>query len=325
MFKQLFGRSEPKPAEAPVVEGESGFDKLKSAVSLTGKSLIHHIVSLGRSDEAPLTEEAYDEIEETLIRADVGVDLAVDWADKMRKNPAIRTPSQLQAFLRDEFTQVLSGVPGSTQLRFEPGKLNLYLVVGVNGAGKTTLIGKLAHRFVQSGKKVVIAAGDTFRAAAEDQLEVWAQRAGADLVRKEKADAAAVVFDSIHRAVETGADVLIIDTAGRLQNKFNLMEELRKIKKIIEREAPEDMVQESLLVIDATTGQNALRQAEVFHEAVQLTGIGLTKLDGSAKGGIVFNIARQYQLPVKLVGVGEKIGDLRDFNAGDFIDALFQT
>jgi fused signal recognition particle receptor len=336
MFK-LFGggkKTETEPVTPPV-ETEipqeeaavSGFGRLKAALSQTGKSLIGSIVSLGKDeeDDEPLSEDALDNIEETLIRADVGVDMAVKLTETIRRNKNIQTHSKLKAFLKEEFTKVLTLPQESNRLRLTPGKLNLILVVGVNGAGKTTLIGKLAHRWIGEGKKVVIAAGDTFRAAAEDQLEIWAQRAGAELVRKDNADAAAVIFDAIHQAVENQADVLLIDTAGRLQNKFNLMEELKKIKKIIEREAPADMVYESLLVIDATTGQNAMRQAEVFQEAVQLTGVALTKLDGSAKGGIVFNIASTYHLPVKLVGVGEKIEDLRDFEPSAFIEALFES
>lgn len=313
-------------AQPPLETGNdaSGLGKLRSAVSMTGKALIDRIVSLGRTDEAPLTEEALEEIEETLIRADVGVDMAVDLTEKIRKNPGVHQPEKLKMFLKEEFSRTLAEIPNAHQLCYKDGKLNIYLVVGVNGAGKTTLIGKLAHRFVQSGKRVVIGAGDTFRAAAEDQLEIWAKRSGAELVRKDNADAAAVIFDSLQEAKAQHADVLILDTAGRLQNKFNLMEELRKIKRIIEREAPPESVYESLLVIDATTGQNAMRQAEVFKEAVELTGVALTKLDSSAKGGIVFNVAKEYRLPVKLVGVGEKIEDLRDFEPQVFIDALFE-
>ncbi len=337
MFKQLFGlgkkgEESPNPAQTPQADAPQsavqedatgGLQKLKSAVSLTGKALVGKIVSLGHAD-GRLTEDELDEIEETLIRADVGMDMAIEMTEHIRKNPTIHSQDKLRDFLRSEFSGILANVPEATRLKHQKGKLNLYLVVGVNGAGKTTLIGKLANRFRQQGEKVIIAAGDTFRAAAEDQLEVWAQRAQVDLVRLDKADSAAVVFEAIAKAKAEQADVLIIDTAGRLQNKFNLMEELRKVKKIIDREAPADIVYESLLVIDATTGQNALRQAEVFHEAVQLTGVALTKLDSSAKGGIIFNIAKQYHLPVKLVGVGEKIDDLRDFDPHAFIDALFE-
>ena len=272
-----------------------------------------------------MTSETLEEIEEGLIRADVGVDTAISLTERIRQSPALHKPEQLRAFFKTEFLNMLDLGPDANVLHYTPGKLNLYLVVGVNGAGKTTLIGKLAHRFVGEGKKVVIAAGDTFRAAAEDQVAIWAERSGAHLIRKDNAEAAAVIFDGLRYAKENNADVLIMDTAGRLQNKFNLMEELRKIKKVIEREAPEDAGYESLLVIDATTGQNALRQAEVFKEAVQLTGVALTKLDSSAKGGIVFNIAAQYHLPVKLIGIGEKIDDLRNFEPRAFVDALFDA
>jgi len=276
-----------------------------------------------KSSEKALTETDLDEIEEVLIRADIGVDFAVEIIEQVRRQPQFHYPDKLQAFLKDSFAKTLETQDNT--LSYKQGKLNIYLVVGVNGAGKTTLIGKLAHRFKQQGKTVVIGAGDTFRAAAEDQLAIWAERAGVAFVTKDTADAAAVVYDAIQRAKEMQADVLILDTAGRLQNKFNLMEELKKIKGVIDREAPLDKVYEALLVVDATTGQNAMSQAKVFNEAVTLTGVALTKLDGSAKGGIVFNIARTFHLPVKLVGVGEKIEDLQDFDPQAFVNALFEN
>lgn len=324
MFKQILGFGKKEEVYSKEENHEGGIQKLKSAVALTGRSLVNKIVALGREDESRLTDEALDEIEETLIRADVGVDLAIELTEKIRANVDVHKREQLKPFLKEEFYKILALTKEPENLSYEEGKLNIYLIVGVNGAGKTTLIGKLASRFINSGKRTMIAAADTFRAAAEDQLEIWAERSGAQLVRKEKADAAAVVFESLQQAKSQHTDVLIIDTAGRLQNKFNLMEELSKIKRIIEREAPSGYIYESLLVIDATTGQNALRQAEVFQEAVQLTGVALTKLDGSARGGIVFNIARHHNLPVKLVGVGEKIDDLRDFKPNEFIEALFE-
>ena len=204
--------------------------------------------------------------------------------------------------------------------------MNIYLVVGVNGSGKTTVIGKLANRFIRQGRTVVIGAGDTFRAAAQEQLEVWANRAGAVFVGAGNVtDPSAVIFDTLKRAKESHADVVLLDTAGRLQNKRNLMEELRKIRKVIDQARPEGSLLESLLVLDATTGQNALKQAAVFHEAVDLSGVILTKLDGSAKGGVILGIAREYRLPVKMVGVGEGIEDLRDFHAQAFVEALFET
>ena len=251
-----------------------------------------------------------DEIEDTLISADLGVDYACELVEKIRKSK----PADVKEFLRDEFATLLSSCE---KPEFTP---NIYLIVGVNGAGKTTLIGKLAYKLRQEGKKVLIAAADTFRAAAEEQLDVWAKRAGANIVRKDGGDPAAVVYEAIQKA--QSYDVLIIDTAGRLQNKYNLMEELSKIKSVIAKNMP-NASQESLLVIDANTGQNGLQQAKVFNQAVELTGVALTKLDGTAKGAIVLAIAKELGLPVKLIGVGEQIEDLREFDAQEFIDAIF--
>jgi fused signal recognition particle receptor len=315
---------EPSPAGGVVTapEASGGFAKLKAAVSMTGKALVGQV--MGVFQEETLEEHAIDEIEEILIRADVGLKTAVDMTDKIRANRGrIKSPEQLKSFLEEEFTAILTPYQQASHLAHTPGQMNIYLVVGVNGAGKTTFIGKLAHRYVKAGKKVIIGAGDTFRAAAEEQLEVWAQRAGAEIIRKDGADPAAVVFDTLSQAKSMGADVVLLDTAGRLQNKFNLMEELRKIYRVIQKERPEGSVLESLLVLDATTGQNALKQAEVFKEAVDLTGVVLTKLDGSAKGGVILTIAQEHRLPVKLIGVGEGIEDLKDFNPTDFIQALF--
>lgn len=205
---------------------------------------------------------------------------------------------------------------------FDKDKLNIYFITGVNGAGKTTLIGRLARKFKNEGKKVLLAAGDTFRAAAEEQLDIWAKRAEVDIVRKDKADSASVVFEAIQKAKSEGYNALIIDTAGRLQNKFNLIEELKKIKNVISKNVPGSNV-ESILVLDANLGQNGLMQAKVFNEAVDLTAVALTKLDGSAKGGIIFAVAKDYKLPTKLIGIGEKIEDLKDFNADEFIEAIF--
>ena len=215
---------------------------------------------------------------------------------------------------------ILNQIP-SSELCLNDG-LSIFLVTGVNGAGKTTLIGKLAYNFKTVGKRVLVAAADTFRAAAEEQLDIWSKRAGADIVRNDGADPASVVFDAIKKAQNENYDILLIDTAGRLQNKFNLMEELKKIKRVIDKEAP-DKLAESILVIDATTGQNALKQAEVFAQAVNLTSVALTKLDGSAKGAVVIAIAKEMQIPVKLVGVGEKLEDLKEFSPQSFVEALF--
>ena len=212
---------------------------------------------------------------------------------------------------------------GSGKLNFKDNELNIYFIAGVNGAGKTTLIGKMAYFFKQQNKKVLIAAGDTFRAAAEEQVDIWSKRSGADIVRRDKADPASVVYEAIQKAKNDNYDVILVDTAGRLQNKFNLMEELTKIKTVIDKNAP-DALRESLLVIDANTGQNGLQQAKIFKECVNLTAVALTKLDGSAKGAIILAVAKELHLPVKLIGVGEKMEDLKEFNSSDFIEALFQ-
>ena len=202
-------------------------------------------------------------------------------------------------------------------------KGEIYGFLGPNGAGKTTLIGKLAYKFKNSGKKVLIAAGDTFRAAAEEQLDIWSKRAGADIVRRDKADPASVIYEAIEKAKAENFDVILVDTAGRLQNKFNLMEELKKIKSVIDKKAPGSL-RECMLVLDANTGQNGLQQARVFTDAVNLTSVALTKLDGSAKGAIILAVAKELKLPVKLVGVGEKMEDLKEFNPQEFIEALFE-
>ena len=296
------------------------FAGLKEAVSKTSEFFNTNILSLGAGKEE-IDDDLLDQMEEKLIRADVGVDTTVYIIERLRENKNKIKPDKLGEYLKNEFKEIIKA-PGSNNLIFKSGQLNTFLITGVNGAGKTTLIGKLAYRFKLQGKKVLVAAGDTFRAAAEDQLEIWADRAGADIVRQDGADPASVVFDSIKKAGNENYDILLIDTAGRLHNKFNLMEELRKIKKVIDKEAAESLV-ESILVLDATTGQNGLKQAEVFKEAVDITSVGLTKLDGTAKGGVILGIAKELNLPVKLIGVGEKMEDLRDFSADDFIEALF--
>lgn len=272
------------------------------------------------SEEEEFSEFVLEDMEDLLISADLGVNYATELTDKLRKQNKIK-PSKVKEFLQEEFLKTLEEA-GSCQLAYNPNELNIYLVTGVNGAGKTTLIGKLAYKFKQEGKKVLIAAGDTFRAAAEEQADIWSKRAGADIVRRDKADPASVVYEAIQKGNNEGYNVLLIDTAGRLQNKFNLMEELSKIKTVIDKNAPEAL-RESILVIDANTGQNGLQQAKVFKECVNLTAVALTKLDGSAKGAIVLAIAKDLGLPVKLVGVGEKIEDLKDFDSKDFVNALF--
>lgn len=312
-------------ANASPSESSGGFSALKAAVSLTGKSIVGKIFNLLKDSE--VTDDTIDEIEEILLRADVGLDTTTKISQKLRqRKDALGTSQTLTEFLKNEFTQILTPYEQANQLAYQPGVMNIYLVVGVNGAGKTTFIGKLANRFIRQGQRVVIGAGDTFRAAAEEQLEVWAKRAGATFIGAgQTKDPAAVMYEALKHAREQKADVVLLDTAGRLQNKHNLMEELRKIRKVIDQGMPEGSQMEALLVLDATTGQNALKQASLFKEVVNLSGVVLTKLDGSAKGGVILTIAKEYQLPVKMVGVGEGIDDLKDFHAREFIDALFES
>lgn len=296
------------------------FDKLKSTVSKTAQALVGNVVDVV-GDEEEFSEFVLDDMEDLLISADLGVNYASELTDKLRGQTKIK-PSQVKEFLLNEFNKTLDEA-GSSELNYKENELNIYFITGVNGAGKTTLIGKLAYFFKEKGKKVLIAAGDTFRAAAEEQVDIWSKRSGADIVRRDKADPASVVYEAIQKARNERYDVILVDTAGRLQNKFNLMEELSKIKTVIDKNAPESL-RESILVIDANTGQNGLVQAKVFKDCVNLTAVALTKLDGSAKGAIVLAIAKDLKLPVKLVGVGEKMEDLKLFDSREFIQALFE-
>ena len=295
-------------------------ENFKQAVSNTASALVGNVLSNVDETEEQYGEFALEDIEDTLIGADLGVGYAAELVDRLRSKKDAR-PSELKNYLKDEFIKTLSEA-GSTELNYKDGQLNIYFISGVNGAGKTTLIAKMAYNFKQQGKKVLIAAGDTFRAAAEEQLNIWSERAGADIVRRDKADPASVVYEAIQKAKNEGYDVILVDTAGRLQNKFNLMEELKKIKTVIDKQAGESL-RESILVIDANTGQNGLQQAKIFAQAVDLTSVALTKLDGSAKGAIIIAIAKEMKLPVKLVGIGEKMTDLKAFDPSDFIEALF--
>ena len=295
-------------------------ENLKQAVSNTAQTLVGNVLANVDSADENYSEFALDDIEDTLISADLGVNYAVELVDNLR-NKKNAKPTELKDYLKNEFKKTLLEA-GQTELNYKDGELNIYFITGVNGAGKTTLIAKMAYQFKQEGKKVLIAAGDTFRAAAEEQLNIWSNRAGADIVRRDKADPASVVYEAIQKAKNEKYDVILVDTAGRLQNKFNLMEELKKIKTVIDKQAPEAL-RESILVIDANTGQNGLQQAKVFSESVNLTCVALTKLDGSAKGAIIIAIAKEMKLPVKLVGIGEKMEDLKAFNPDDFIEALF--
>lgn len=295
------------------------FDALKKTVAKTSQALVENLVETVE-EEAEFSEFVLEDMEDLLIKADLGVNYATELTDKLRNQDRIK-PSEVKKFLKQEFLTTLE-TTGSNRLSYKENELNIYFISGVNGVGKTTLIGKLAYRFKCEGKKVLIAAGDTFRAAAEEQLDIWSKRAGADIVRRDKADPASVVYEAIQKAKSENYDVILIDTAGRLQNKFNLMEELSKIKAVIDKIAPKDL-RECVLVLDANTGQNGLQQAKVFQEAINLTSVALTKLDGSAKGAIVLAIAKELKLPVKLIGVGEKMEDLKDFDSNDFIEALF--
>lgn len=291
------------------------FNNLKN----TAQALVGNVIEAVGSEEE-FSDFVLDDMEDSLISADLGVNYAAELVDNLRGQSKIK-PAQVKEYLRTEFLKTLKDA-GDNKLNYKDG-LNIYFITGVNGAGKTTLIGKLAYKFKCEGKRVLIACGDTFRAAAEEQLDIWSKRAGADIVRKDKADPASVVYEAIEKAQKENYDVLLIDTAGRLQNKFNLMEELKKIKSVIDKKAPEAL-RECILVLDANTGQNGLQQAKVFTEAVNLTSVALTKLDGSAKGAIVLAVARDMKLPVKLVGIGEKMEDLKEFNSEEFIEALFE-
>ena len=291
------------------------FNNLKN----TAQALVGNVVD-AVGNEVEFSDFVLDDMEDTLISADLGVNYASELVDNLRGQLKIK-PSEVKEYLRTEFLKTLKNA-GDNTLNYKDG-LNIYFITGVNGAGKTTLIGKLAYKFKQQGKRVLIACGDTFRAAAEEQLDIWSKRAGADIVRRDKADPASVVYEAIEKAQKENYDVLLVDTAGSLQNKFNLMEELKKIKSVIDKKAPEAL-RECILVLDANTGQNGLQQAKVFTEAVNITSVALTKLDGSAKGAIVLAVARDMKLPVKLVGVGEKMEDLREFSPEEFIEAIFE-
>lgn len=298
--------------------GTSAFSNLKNALVKTHEAIFKGVVD-SVTGNGEIDEFELDDVEAKLIKADLGVDFATAIVEKIKENK-IKVP-ELKEFLKKEFIEILNSA-GDNRLLYDENKLNIYFVVGVNGVGKTTFIGRLGHKFKLEGKKVLFAAGDTFRAAAEEQLEIWAKRADVEIVRRDKADSASVVFDAIDKARKEDYNVLIIDTAGRLQNKFNLIEELKKIKNVITKNAANANL-ESILVLDANLGQNGLSQAKVFNEAVNLTAVALTKLDGSSKGGIILAIANEYKLPAKLIGIGEKIDDLIEFNSDEFIEAIF--
>lgn len=299
------------------------FEKLKAGLAKTKDAFVGKINNLFRAF-AKVDEELLEELEEILISADIGVEVTEQIIDDLRekiKDDHITDPEETKKILFDMLKDMIGD---GEDIAENDGAMTVILVIGVNGVGKTTSIAKIANVMKKRGKKVVLAAADTFRAAAIDQLCVWADRIGVDLIKQtEGSDPAAVVFDAAAAAKKREADVLIVDTAGRLHNKKNLMAELAKINRVIDRELP-DAVRETLLVLDATTGQNALIQAKEFKNAAEITGLVLTKLDGTAKGGIVISIKHELGIPVKFIGVGEKVDDLEVFNADEFISALFE-
>ena len=297
-------------------------DKLKAGLSKTKNAIFGQIDEVLKAF-VRVDEDLLDELEELLIMSDVGVNATEEIMEQLRddvKSGRLKEKEQVT----DALKAILEGMIGEGEELNLSTTPSVILVIGVNGAGKTTSIGKISNRLIGRGKKVVVAAADTFRAAAIDQLAVWCERSGAELVRQnEGSDPAAVVFDAIAYAKRKQADVLIIDTAGRLHNKKNLMNELAKINRVIERELP-DAARENLLVLDATTGQNAILQAKEFRNAVDITGLVLNKLDGTAKGGIVLSIKKELEIPVKFIGVGEKIDDMQEFDNKEFVKALFE-
>lgn len=299
------------------------FDKLKQGLLKTKNAIVDKIDGLFKSF-VKVDEDLFEELEELLISADIGVNTSMEILDELRdtvKENRIKDPEEV----KKELFGILRRMIGDHEPLDLSTKPSVILIIGVNGVGKTTSIGKIANDLKRSGKKVVVAAADTFRAAAAEQLTVWCDRAGVDIIKQAAgADPASVVFDAISAVKSRGADVLIIDTAGRLHNKKNLMDELAKIDRVIGRELP-DAAKETLLVLDATTGQNAVMQAKEFKEAAKITGLILTKLDGTAKGGIVISIRKELGIPVKFIGVGEKIDDMKPFDAEDFAKALFEV
>jgi fused signal recognition particle receptor len=319
-------KEEAKMEEEVEEEAEEGkgsfFSRLKNGLAKTRRNITDKINDVLSSFKS-VDEELFEELEEILITSDVGVSSTMKILGNLRKKVKeqnVKDPADVKALLKQEILDIM-GNCGEKLAERTPAVI---LVIGVNGVGKTTSIGKIASKLKKSGKKVIIAAADTFRAAAIDQLEIWGKRVGVEVIKhQEGADPAAVIFDAISSAKSRKADVLICDTAGRLHNKKNLMDELKKISRVIEREFPEAH-KETLLVLDATTGQNAISQAKLFKEAADINGLVLTKLDGTAKGGIIIAIKSELNIPVKLIGVGEKVNDLQDFNAADFVNAIFE-
>jgi len=301
------------------------FEKLKKGLSKTHQGFVEQmdLLFLGKKT---IDQDLLDELEALLFAADLGVRISnqlIAGAQQGLQRGELQDPEKVKEFIKEKIFGILKSGEKPLSIDFNQTKPFVFMVVGVNGAGKTTTIGKIAHQYASQRRKVLIGAADTFRAAAVEQLEIWANRVGADIIKQSKgSDPSAVAFDSIHAAKGRGVDVVFIDTAGRLHTKVNLMEELKKLKRIVGREcagAPHEI----LLVLDATTGQNAISQAKLFHEAVGVTGIALTKMDGKAKGGIIVGITEELKLTLRYIGVGEGIDDLKEFNASDFVQALF--
>jgi fused signal recognition particle receptor len=301
------------------------FEKLKKGLSKTHQGFVEKIDQLFLGKKT-IDEDLLDELEGLLFEADLGVKTSSQLIEGVRqglKRGELKEPEKVKDFIKQEILRILKSGEKPLSIDFSRMKPFVFMVVGVNGGGKTTTIGKIAHQYSSQGRKVLVGAADTFRAAAVEQLEVWASRVGADLIKQSKgSDPSAVAFDSIHAAKAREMDLVFIDTAGRLHTKVNLMEELKKVKRIVGRECP-GAPHEVLLVLDATTGQNAISQAKLFNEAVGVTGIAITKLDGTAKGGIIVGITEELKIPIRYIGVGEGIDDLKEFDATEFVQALF--
>ncbi len=331
MIKFFRKENKDKPKEAEKEEKESPLDetgffkRLKHGLSKTKSTLVGRIdrLFLGKKE---ITQDLLDELEEILFTSDIGVQTTQTLLDMVQEKTArkeLKDPQALKAALREQILSFLKP-PALEHSSPAPGEPLVIMVIGVNGVGKTTTIGKAAHRFKSEGKKVMLVAADTFRAAAVEQLVIWGERVGAEVIRQDTgADPSAVVFDGLGAALARDVDILLVDTAGRLHTKVNLMEELRKIHRVTGRKLP-GAPHEIWLVLDATTGQNAISQAEMFNEALGVTGIILTKLDGTAKGGIVVGISHQLGIPIKYIGIGEKMDDLRPFRAEEFVEAIFE-
>ena len=322
---EVAGESPVRGEQELQQENKKGlFLRLQEGLAKTRDSLVSRVddLFLGRKE---IDAQLLDELEEILITADLGVNTTLDLLDDIRNRVSrkeLKDPQALKRALKEKILTFFAGYD-NTGMQLPANGPFVIMVVGVNGVGKTTTIGKIAYKFALSGQRVLLVAGDTFRAAAIDQLKVWGQRVGAEVVAKQQGvDPSAVIYDGLDYAASRDFDVIIVDTAGRLHTKVNLMEELKKIKRVINKKL-EGAPHEIMLILDATTGQNSISQARLFNEAVGLTGLTLTKLDGTAKGGIVVNISHDFKIPIRFIGIGEKLEDLRDFDPGEFVEALF--